>query len=232
MGKLMQVRGRGALIAAGVIATATLTFLPSPVGAADATGCSGKATSFDANGKQVDTVSAPGNGGTSGNPFEIDPEGTVKWEATATPAVPHGAGWTVGTQSTPKISYSGDGGLDTDSGTENMSDRLVVKVPLIGETRIVSGTFAVDITVGDTCTFSGYVKISGSPLGTPLFWGGMILGVGGLILALFATPTATSSAGAASGSAASAAPAPEAPASAPPTTPGAPASTPPTPPTE
>jgi hypothetical protein len=40
------------------------------------------------------------------------------------------------------------------------------------------------------------VKITGSPLGTPLFWAGMILGIGGIVLALFATPTATGSAAA------------------------------------
>jgi hypothetical protein len=194
-----RVRVRAGLAAIGVLGVAAWTVLPAmAAGAATASsGCKGDATSFDADGKQVDTVTAPGNGGTSGNPFEVDPEGKVKWNATADPAIPDDGTWTVETKSTPKLSFSGDGGLSDDSGTENLKDHLTLDVPLIGETRLASGTFYVKVVVeggGASCTFAGYVKINGSPLGTPLFWGGVILGVGGLVLAFFATPTATATA--------------------------------------
>ena len=217
-----HARARAAALAAGVVASAALAFLPSPAGAAEADGCTGSATSFDADGKKLDTVSAPGSGGTSGDPFEVDPNGTVDWEASADPAIPDSGTWAVATQSTPKLSFGGDGGLETDdSGTEILKDHLVVDVPILGETRIASGKFAVEITVedgGNTCTFSGYVKIGGSPLGTPLFWGGVILGIGGILFALFATPTSTAASSAASGgAAASAPPPPEVTTSAPPT---------------
>ena len=205
-----RMRVRAGLAAVGVLGVAAWTVLPAvAAGAATATsGCKGDATSFDKDGKQLDTVTAPGEGGTSSNPFEVDPEGTVKWNATADPAIPDGGTWTVETKSTPKLSFSGDGGLSDDSGTENLKDHLVVDVPLLGETRVASGKFYVKVVVeggGASCTFSGYVKLNGSPLGTPLFWGGVILGVGGLVLAFFATPTATA------GAPAGAAPEPSAP---------------------
>jgi hypothetical protein len=195
------MRGRTGFVAAGLVIFGVLLLPASALGAAEASGCSGSATSFDADGKKVDTVTANpggGSGGTSSDPFEIDPEGTVKWEASADPPIPEGT-WSVETKSTPKLSFGGDGGLESDSDTETMSDHLVVDVPLLGETRIASGKFYVKVVVegpGGTCTFAGYVKIGGSPLGTPLFWGGLILGVIGIVLAFTATPTATATAGA------------------------------------
>jgi hypothetical protein len=195
-------RVRAGLAALGALGVAAWTVLPAAAaGAATASpGCKGDATSFDADGKQLDTVTAPGSGGTSGDPFQVDPEGTVKWNATADPSIPEGT-WSVETKSTPKLSFGGDSsGLDDDSGTENLQDHLTLDVPLIGETRLASGKFYVKVIVeggGASCAFSGYVEIKGSPLGTPLFWGGLILGAGGLVLAFFATPTATAGAPAA-----------------------------------
>lgn len=200
-------RARAALVAAGIVATTALAVLSPPAGAAEADGCTGSATSFDADGTQLDTVRAPGDGGTSGDPFEVDPEGTVEWEAQASPAIPDSGSWSVGTQSTPQLSWGGDGGLSEDSGTEDMSEHLVVDLPILGETRVAAGTFAVEITVegdGATCTFSGYVKIGGSALGTPVFWAGLLLGALGVLMALLATPTATASSAAAGGAAGSA----------------------------
>ncbi|MEX1008737.1 MAG: hypothetical protein WD271_12950 [Acidimicrobiia bacterium] len=211
------MRHRFGFLTAGVLIAGGVLLLPAhALGAATASGCKGTAVSFDADGKKLDTVTAPGPGGTSDNPFEVDPEGTVKWEASAAPAVPDDGTWTVETKSTPKLSFGGDGGLDQSSGTEALKDHLVVDVPIIGETRVASGKFFVKVVVeggGVTCTMSGYVKINGSPLGTPIFWGGVILGALGLLLAFTATPTATAGAtaggaGATAGGAGSA-PAPE-----------------------
>ncbi len=215
-----RMRVRAGLAAVGVLGAAAWTVLPAvAAGAATASGCKGDATSFDADGKQLDTVTAPGNGGTSGDPFEVDPEGTVKWNATADPEIPDDGSWSVETKSTPKLSFGGDGGLSDDSGTENLKDHLTLDVPLLGETTLASGKFYVKVVVeggGATCTFTGYVKINGSPLGTPLFWGGVILGVGGLVLAFFATPTATAGAPAGAATEGSAPPADTPPADTPP----------------
>ena len=190
------------VLAGAAFAAITLAGLASPAGAANATGCSASAESVDAGGHRVDRVTAPGNGGTSDHPFEVDAEGKVSWEASGTPPISSGR-WKVETDSTPKLSFSGNGGLEAQkSGTENLRDRLTVDVPLLGRVRVASGTFKANVVVngsGGTCTISGYVKISGSPLGTPVFYVGAVLGLLGL-LALFASmPTAVTSGGATTG---------------------------------
>jgi hypothetical protein len=175
-----------------VVFAAALFGHQAAAGAADATGgCRGTATSFDADGGQLDRVNAPGDGGTSDDPFRVDPEGRVVWQASANPPIT--GTWSVETKSTPKLSFGGDGGLDEDGGTEALKDHLVVDLPLVGETRVASGKFFVQVVIeggGTSCTFSGYVEITGSPLGTPLFWGGVVLAGLGLVLAFTATPTA------------------------------------------
>jgi hypothetical protein len=194
------VRRRAGFIAAGLVVGAVASFGHlSAAGAAEATGgCRGTATSFDADGRQLDRVNAPGEGGTSDDPFRVDPEGRVAWQASADP--PISGTWSVATKSTPKLSFGGDGGLDEDGGSEELKDHLVVDLPLLGETRVASGKFFVQVVIeggGNSCTFAGYVEITGSPLGTPLFWGGVVLSGLGLVLAFTATPTAAVAAGAA-----------------------------------
>jgi hypothetical protein len=160
-------------------------------------GCRGTATSFDADGRQLDRVNAPGEGGTSDDPFQVDPEGHVVWQAGANP--PISGTWTVETKSTPKLSFGGDGGLDQDGGSEELKDHLVVDLPIVGDVRVASGKFYVEVVIeggGESCTFAGYVEITGSPLETPLFWGGVVLAGLGLGVAFTATPTAAAAAGA------------------------------------
>ena len=98
-----------------------------PVGAAlgaDATGCSGSATSFDSTGAPLDQVSAPGQGGTFDDPFVVDLEGTVAWEG-STEVVFQNGGWSVTASGVPIA--SGDIGANEDavttkSGTYNAAD--------------------------------------------------------------------------------------------------------------
>ncbi len=191
------MRRRAGYIAAGLaVGAAALFGQVSAARAADATGgCRGTATSFDADGKQLDQVNAPGDGGTSDDPFQVDPEGHVVWQASANP--PIRGTWSVETKSTPKLSFGGDGGLDQDGGSEELKDHLVVDLPLVGETRVASGKFYVEVVIeggGASCTFAGYVEITGSPLATPLFWGGVVLAGLGLGVAFTATPTAVAAA--------------------------------------
>jgi hypothetical protein len=197
------------VLACAALATIALAGFASPAGAADATGCSGKASSFDADGKPLDTVSAPGKGGTSDHPFEVDAEGRVAWEASPGNSAISKGTWKVETDSTPKLSFSGSGGLEAQkSGTEALRDHLTVDVPLLGRIRVASGTFKAKVVVqgpGGTCTMAGYVKIGGSPLRTPLFYVGAALGVLGLLFLFGSMPTAvagsasaTSAAGASS----------------------------------
>jgi hypothetical protein len=117
------------------------------------------------------------------------------WQASASP--PISGTWSVETKSTPKLSFGGDGGHDQDGGSEELKDNLVVDQPLVGETRVASGKFYVEVVIeggGASCTFAGYVEITGSPLATPLFWGGVVLAGLGLGIAFTATPTAVAAA--------------------------------------
>ena len=185
------------VLACAAFAAITLGGLASPAGAADATGgCTAKATSVDANGKPLDSVKAPGAGGTSDHPFEVDADGKVTWSASGDVS---GGTWKVETDSTPKLSFGGDGGLEADkSGTEALREHLTVDVPILGRVRVASGTFKANVVVeggGKSCTFAGYVKIGRSPLGTPLFYVGALLGLLGLLGVFKSMPTTAAGAG-------------------------------------
>lgn len=66
----------------------------STASAADATGCSGTAQSYSSNGGLLDSVAAPGIGGTKADPFDIFSDGTVRY-AGRTEAVMRNGSWKV-----------------------------------------------------------------------------------------------------------------------------------------
>lgn len=66
----------------------------SSVSAADATGCSGSAESYGPEGGLLDSMAAPGDGGTKADPFDIFADGTVRY-AGRTDAVMRNGTWSV-----------------------------------------------------------------------------------------------------------------------------------------
>lgn len=143
--------------------------------AAEARGCSGEATSTKADGTTLYRLTAPGPGATRNSPFRVDPDGTVRWKGQTDQVIQNGR-WTL--QAWPFTvtgtlrNASGD---TTKSGEDRVSDRLPVKLP---------GLYFVKVKLrggdGASCTASGWVKVTGNPAFTPLWFGGLALMVAGL----------------------------------------------------
>ena len=179
-----------AVLVAAMVAT---VFVGVPLAnSADATGCQGRAASFDSSGDIVDRVQAPGKGGTESDPFNIDPEGSVEWAGSTDSVITTGS-WSV---STVGFSRSGDltneEGKKAAAGTVDIGGDIwtasVAKVLLSGKTVYkVTANVTGD---GGSCTGTAYITGVGDPAFTPLWLIGlvlMVIGTAALLLAIVGT---------------------------------------------
>jgi len=158
---------------------AALVLAAVPVGAAlgaDATGCSGSATSFDSTGAPLDQVSAPGQGGTYDDPFVVDLEGTVAWEG-STEVVFQNGSWSVTTSSLPIA--SGDIGANEDavttkSGTYNVSELPWIARYYLDGKAIVPVSVEMNASPG-FCSGTVYLTADQPPAFTPMWLTGLAL---------------------------------------------------------
>ena len=166
--------------ALGVFATFGVA---APAGAASATGCHGSATSSTGSGARLDQAAAPGAGGTADHPFELEYDGTVKYDATSQDAL-QGGTWNV---KSSVFSFGSEvGGTNTSqSGTEKISDHIPFVVP---------GLYKVKITASApgkaSCTVEGWIRIIDSPVATPLWFAGLGLIVVAIPFFVFGRPEA------------------------------------------
>lgn len=132
-------------------------------------GCVGSATSFDEDGAELSRVAVPGEGGTKGDPFIVDPDGTVTYEG-STPQAFHDHSWHVDLMGvTVKSGGSANGNDESEtSGEVQVDDYLPVSA--VGLFKVSGGITADE----GACDGSLWVKVAGSPVGT-LPW---IAGVG------------------------------------------------------
>lgn len=131
---------------------------------ADATGCSGSATSYAADGTKIQSVRAPGAGATEQDPFQVSFDGTVSWRGSTDGAIRNGT-WTVSAQ---PFSFAGafanKSGKTSAAGTVSPSDYLPFAIPgLVHLTVDVTGQ-------GGSCSVSGWIKFTGNPLTSPAGW--------------------------------------------------------------
>lgn len=183
-----------------VAALATVVILPfgTAADAADVTGgCSGSATSYNADGDVIDNAEAPGAGGTQARPFMLDPKGSVAWYATSKGVITTGT-WAVSVGGAQVL----DGKIDNKD-KKKSADGLatideqpaLIRVPL-QYMLLTDGTLEIQASVsgsGQSCTGTVWVTGIGSPTGSPMFWMGagvLIIAVIILMLMLFGT-TAT-----------------------------------------
>jgi hypothetical protein len=172
---------------------AVLLLLTAPAGAADLEGCQGTAASFDAAGGQIDTLQAPGLGGTQDDPFIVDWDGTVPWEGSSDSVIKNHS-WTLSIFLIP-IKSDGDpndAGDTISEGTEKVSDDLPFRFAGL---YYVSGSISGD--GGASCSGSSWVKLAGSPVGTIPWDAGVVLTLVGLGLGYLSLPTVKPAAGAA-----------------------------------
>ena len=166
---------------------AALLFLvlwAAPAAAVDVEGgCEGSVTSLDADGETLDQVSAPGEGGTKSDPLLVDADGTIAYEG-STPGVFHDHTWKVAAMGIT-VKDGGSANADDESSTSDtaeVGDYLPFDAPGLYK---ISGS--ITATEGE-CSVSAWVKIAGSPVGSPPFIAGAVSAVGGLGLLAWAWP--------------------------------------------
>ena len=173
----------GRLVGASLFAA--VLFWPAPAGAVDLDGgCQGNAESLDAGGGQLDVAVAPGPGGTSGDPFLVDYDGTVTYTGSS-PAVFHDHSWDVKVMGIT-VKSGGSENADDESTTADeaeVDDYLPFDAPGLYK---VSGSISAD---EGECSGSAWVQLAGSPVGSIPWIAGVVMTAGGAALLAWAWPT-------------------------------------------
>jgi hypothetical protein len=174
-----------ALVLPGVLSV-TQTVNSTGKAGATLTGCSGEGTSVDSKGNSIGFVVAPGEPGSSPeNPFVVDRKGTVQWSGT-TDGVITDHSWTVSVYGIP---VNSGGSKNQDQKTQASGIEKIKKylpIPVVGLFHVtgeLTGT-------GGTCTGDIWLKMAGSPVGTPVWFVGLAAMLAGLLAAYFALPSA------------------------------------------
>ena len=174
--------------AAVVTALAGILVIPvaAPASAAEATGCAGGAVSRNAQGAEIDHVTAPGPGGTASNPFKVDLDGTVTWEG-ATNAVIKNGTWKVSIGGVPVSgSYPNEEGKRTAGGTENLGERIPSFIAAFFRGNLKMEVKADISGAGGSCTATVWIQSVGSNAAlSPIAITGMAASVAGLLLLLW-----------------------------------------------
>lgn len=176
----MSGRGsRFSYLLIAVVSAVALVGGAAPPPQATATGCHGQAASQTNGGAPLDTVSAPGSGGTTSDPFDVTWTGLIEWSGSSNAPIQHGT-WSVGLEPVSgglsgralalAVSTLAHGDVANDSartstsGSTRLSDYLSF--------HATTGVYRVSWDVHDattTCTGSTVVNIAGNPLTTPAF---------------------------------------------------------------
>lgn len=187
------VRVLAALSIAGMLALVAAV----PVAAFELNGgCTLDLTSSDASGATLDTASgAPGggNGGTQGDPFLVDWDGSVSWNGSSGDQVFMEHSWSVSVFGIPTPVRGGD---PNDAGNTKAEDAAGV-----GENAPFrfTGLYYVSGEIngegGTHCDGNGWFKLAGNPLTTLPFWVSVAITVVGALLLWLARPTTVTPAG-------------------------------------
>lgn len=189
--------------ATAAVLAALLVGVAAPSGyAAEADGCAGQAASYAEDGSLLDTAAAPGEGGTRDDPLLVDWGGPIEWSGTteavlqdgtttvvlapASGGVVLGAAFDAASSRAFGGDFTNEEGDTEREGTSTLAD-YSLGVPLM------TGTYSVDLTMtaaAGSCTGLGYLTITDSPVTSVLFWVAAGLLLLGLVLAVFARPTA------------------------------------------
>jgi hypothetical protein len=169
--------GRAKMFGAALAIAVTCPVLlnPAHADAAEARGCAGRASSYDAEGRALDNVTAPGAGGTEDHPFHVDANGTMVYRVATTGVIERGtyvvtvSGFTVASGV-----FDNADGHDTWTGVEDVGRRLDT-IPALGwaaKNLELRATVKVDFIVsgpGGTCEGSVVLRIGDDPEFTPLW---------------------------------------------------------------
>ena len=169
-----------------VAATVTMVLVGGGVfagvaAAADASGCQGRAVSFDSSGIPVSDAKAPGAGGTQNDPLVVVGDGRVDWSGSTDSVIKNGS-WSV------KVSpanaglvgerffdlFSGSlfsGDIDNESGKRSTSGSKDVSE--FTTTSFLTGVYKVKWSAtgnGAACTGTAFIELAESPWKSPMFY--------------------------------------------------------------
>ncbi len=158
---------------------ALILMLPASASAFPLSNCTLAINSFDAGGGPLDMATVNATDATQENPFLVDWDGTVRWAGTMGPLVIMDHSWGVSVFNVPTPLRGGDPnhGGDTDGdGTVTVKDTMPFRVTGL---FFVSGSISGN---GGSCSGSGWMQLTGDPVGTIPFFVGLALLVLGLAL--------------------------------------------------
>lgn len=155
-----------------------ILLLPASATAFPLTNCTLELTSVDGGGASIDTATAGAADSTQADPFQVDWEGTVEWAGTTGTQVIKDSRWGVSFFSIPTPLSGNEANEDGDKKGDGTVD-VGVNLPF-GMTGLffVSGSISGS---GGSCEGSGWMRLVGNPLGSALFWLGLILILLGLL---------------------------------------------------
>ena len=147
--------------------------------------CVVEAESFAGDDESIDAMSAPGEGGTLADPFDVDLDGGVEWFAASQGPITNHS-WRVHVYNVP-IMFGGDEneGEDTEAdGSVGVGDALG-GLPVTGLIH-VSGSIEGE---GGSCSGSAWIRLLGDPYFSILSVVGYVLTLLGLLTLFFALPS-------------------------------------------
>lgn len=189
-------------VTAAVLAVVLLGVAAPASHAAEADGCAGQAASYAEDGTPLGTAQAPGEGGSREDPLPVDWDGPIEWSGTTEAVLqdgttsvvlaPANGGAVLGVAFEAASGRAFGGDFANEAGDTEREGSTTLANYSLG-VPLLTGTYSVDLTMtaaAGSCTGLGYLTITDSPVTSVLFWVAAGLLLLGLVLALFARPTA------------------------------------------
>jgi hypothetical protein len=157
-----------------------------PVGAFDLTNCTLSVTSTDAAGTTISSAQSGADNGTVKKPLEVDWDGSVAYDGSTGGVIKnytyHVEVFGVPTPINSDGVHGNDSGTTTSTGSVSVSKNLPFQITgLYHVTGAINGD-------GGSCAGSGWIKLRGDPIGTPVFLAAAGLVLVGLLLTIWSLP--------------------------------------------
>lgn len=179
---------RRRLVIGGALAVTLALLAAAPVAAFEMNGgCSVTLTSLDAEGNVIDTATGPGEGGTHGDPFMIDWDGTISWQSDSGGTAFMNHSWQTFVFMIPTPVRGGDPNEDGDTSGEGTA--AVGENAPFRTTGLYHVSGEINGDEGAHCDGNGWFKLIGDPLGTIPFFVALVSILGGTALLFAARPS-------------------------------------------
>ena len=172
---------RRTMVGAVVLAALGILFLAAPVAAFPLTNCTLQANSLAAGGAALDSITGGAPDATQADPFLVDWDGTITYVGGSNIAMVNNK-WGVTVFMFPTPLQGGDDNPEdtrTGDGTVGVSANAPFRFTGL---YYVSGSLTGS---GGTCTGSGWFKLTGDPVGTIPFFGGLGALILGIVMLAF-----------------------------------------------